>query len=107
MAPVVYFLNFRHIWNISVSSLLQNLESKQEAQEKNRLLQQELQKLKLAEKLERVERAQKELEIQTEAARVAAECALNAKLSKVYSSVNYCTFFYIKFFYQNQHTVDF
>ena len=39
-------------------------------------------KEKLADQLARVERAQKELEIQTEAARVSAECALKAKLAK-------------------------
>ena len=40
-------------------------------------------KERLAEQMARVERAQKELEIQTEAARVSAECALKAKLAKV------------------------
>jgi len=40
-------------------------------------------KEKLADKLARVERLQKDLEIQTEAARVSAECALKAKLAKV------------------------
>ena len=45
-------------------------------------------KEKLADQLARVERAQKELEIQTEAARVSAECALKAKLAKVWFLLN-------------------
>ena len=63
--------------------LLQVLESKLTAQEKNRAEQLQKSKEKMAEQLAKVERAQKELEIQTEAARLSAECALNAKLTKV------------------------
>jgi len=58
------------------------LESKLTTQEKNRAEQLQKSKEKMAEQLAKVERAQKELEIQTEAARLSAECALNAKLTK-------------------------
>ena len=56
-----------------------------EAQERNRLAQLQQQKQKLAEQLAKVERAHQDLEIQTQAARVAAECTLNAKQTKVIS----------------------
>jgi len=60
----------------------ENLETKLEAQERNRLAQLQQQKQKLAEQLAKVERAHQDLEIQTQAARVAAECTLNAKQTK-------------------------
>ena len=62
----------------------ESLETKLENQEKNHQAEMMKNKEKLADQLARVERAQKELEIQTEAARVSAECALKAKLAKVW-----------------------
>jgi len=58
------------------------LDNKQETQERNRIAQLQIQKDKVAEKLAKVERQHKQLEIQTEAARLAAECTLNVKLTK-------------------------
>eukprot|EP00088_Acartia_fossae_P045928 TRINITY_DN4952_c0_g1_i1.p1 TRINITY_DN4952_c0_g1~~TRINITY_DN4952_c0_g1_i1.p1 ORF type:complete len:260 (+),score=90.90 TRINITY_DN4952_c0_g1_i1:36-815(+) len=58
------------------------IETKMETQEKNRQELMEKNKEKVVESLAKVEKAQRELEIQMEAARLSAECALNAKLTK-------------------------
>lgn len=58
------------------------LETKLEAQERNRATLLQQQKEKMAEEVAKVERATRELEIQMEASRVAAECTLKAKLTK-------------------------
>jgi len=58
------------------------LETRMEALERNRATQLQLLRMKQTEQLAKVERAHQELEIQTEAARVAASCSLKAKLSK-------------------------
>jgi len=58
------------------------LESKLEAGERNREAVMAKNKEKMGEELAKVERTQRELEIQMEADRVAKDCALKAKLSK-------------------------
>jgi len=58
------------------------LESKLEAGERNRQAVMAKNKEKMGEELAKVERTQRELEIQMEADRVAKDCALKAKLSK-------------------------
>jgi hypothetical protein len=60
----------------------EELEAKQEKTEEKRLAQLGETRDKLADHLARVERAQRDLEIQTEAARLAAEFAFNAKMLK-------------------------
>jgi len=58
------------------------LETKLEVQERNRATLLQQQKEKMAEEVAKVERATRELEIQMEASRVAAECTIKAKLTK-------------------------
>merc|ERR1719244_917851 len=58
------------------------LHTKLETQEKNKDAKDQTQREKLNEMLSRVERAHSEVEIRTEAARVATACTLQAKLTK-------------------------
>lgn len=60
----------------------ETLEKSLEMQERNRVLQLELQRNKVANQNAKVEKTHKELEIQNEAARIAKECDINAKLNK-------------------------
>ena len=59
-------------------------------QERNRVLQLELQRNKVANQNAKVEKTHKELEIQNEAARIAKECDINAKLNKVRNNFQCC-----------------
>ena len=68
-------------WYVS----LQILESKLEATERNRAELIQKTKEKAEEHLSKVEKATQDLEVHQEASRVAAECALAAKLAKVTS----------------------
>ena len=68
-------------WYVS----LQILESKLEATERNRAELIQKTKEKAEEHLNKVEKATQDLEVHQEASRVAAECALAAKLAKVTS----------------------
>jgi len=60
----------------------ENLERAQESVERNRDAQLEQQRAKLAQQLAKVEKTHKMLEIQSEAARIAKECDIVAKLNK-------------------------